>query len=190
MNIITAVDKNWAIGRDNELLVKLKEDMRFFKNMTYGKCVIMGRKTFESMGSKPLPGRFNIILSSTPMEEQKDMKVFSDIQSILDYVDIFFKSIDVFVIGGESIYRQFLPFCNLCYITKIDERFEADTFFPEDMDNYINDWRLTFSSSEHIQEFTPEEYMKLKILPKPVSLRIKEPKTGIAFKFCTYQRIQ
>lgn len=145
MNIIAAVDRNWAIGKDNNLLVRIPEDMEFFKSTTYGKVVIMGRKTLESLpGGKPLEGRKNLVLSDTYINEDNypNLKVFREIETLKRHVDMFYKSSDVFVIGGESIYKQFIDDCDVAYITYIDKSFDnPDTYFPYNLD-MCSDWKL------------------------------------------------
>ena len=148
MNLIVAVDKNWAIGANNDLLISIPEDMAFFKEKTMGKIVIMGKNTLESFpGSKPLKNRTNIVLAL-----ETDYKV--DGATVVYTLDDFIKeaekypSEDVFVIGGGSIYRQMLPYCDTCYITYIDHEFEADTFIPnlDEMEEwYIADESDTYN---------------------------------------------
>lgn len=131
MKAIVAVDLNWGIGYKGSLLVKIPEDMRFFKEMTLGKAVIMGRETYESLpGREPLWGRKNIVLSRK--EGFKDCRI-TICRSIEDIHDITkeYKSDDVFVIGGESVYKQLLPFCTEAYITKIEHVYDADKFFAD-----------------------------------------------------------
>jgi dihydrofolate reductase len=129
MKIIVAVDLNWGIGYRGELLQRIPEDMKFFKQMTLGKVVIMGRETFESLpGQEPLKDRINIVLSKN--------EAFNNEKVILcRSLDELFREIrkynfdDVFVIGGESIYSQLLPFCTEAYVTKIENRYKADKYF-------------------------------------------------------------
>lgn len=131
MNCIVAVDNNWGIGRKNQLLVSIPADMRFFRTETTGKTVIMGRTTLESFpGGKPLKNRFNIVVTRDPNYKVPDAAV---VHSVEEAAELAAKhpSEDVYVIGGASIYRQFLPFCDTAYVTKIDYRYDADTFFPD-----------------------------------------------------------
>lgn len=147
MNCIVAVDKNWAIGYQNKLLVRIPEDMRFFRDKTNGKAVIMGRNTLESFPSgRPLKNRTNIVITSDRDYKVPDVTVVNSIEEALEEAGKF-KSEDVFVIGGASIYKQMLPFCDVAYVTKIDYEYQADTYFPN-LDN-MKDWVLACESDEH-----------------------------------------
>lgn len=129
MKAIVAVDSNWGIGCNNELLQMIPEDMKFFKEKTLNKVVIMGRATFESLpGKKPLKDRVNIVLSKNEKFFNKDIIIARSIEEILD-LTANYKSEDVFVIGGESVYRQFLPYCSEAYVTKINNVYLADKYF-------------------------------------------------------------
>ncbi|WP_456068012.1 dihydrofolate reductase [Eshraghiella crossota] len=130
MNLIAAVDKNWAIGYKNELLVRIPEDQKWFRETTTGKAVIMGRKTLESFPNKrPLKNRTNIVIT-------KDMNYKVDgaivVHSIEEAVEAAkdFADEDIYVIGGASIYKQMLPLCDVAHITKIDYAYDADSYFP------------------------------------------------------------
>ena len=140
MNLIVAVDKNWAIGYKGDLLAKIPEDQKFFKKMTTGKVIIMGRKTLEAMpGGRPLPNRLNIVITNQKDYKVEDAVVVFSIEEALEAASSY-KDEDVFVIGGETIYRQMLDLCTVAYITKIDNEYEADTFFP--CLDKLEDWRL------------------------------------------------
>ncbi len=146
MNLIVAVDSNWAIGYQNKLLVSIPADMRFFRDETMGKAVIMGRKTLETFqGGQPLKNRTNIVITRDPDYKVKDAIVVSGVEAALEAVKGF-KSQDVYVIGGESIYRQMLPFCDVAHVTKIDFAYQADTYFPN-LDQ-MEDWRLAQETEE------------------------------------------
>ena len=109
MNIIVAVDKNWAIGKDNKLLVSIPSDMKFFRETTTGKVVVMGRKTLESFpGGQPLKKRTNIVLTSDRNYKVKDAIVVHTVEELLQTLKAY-KQEDIYVIGGESVYRQLLP---------------------------------------------------------------------------------
>ncbi len=129
MNIIVAVDKNWGIGKDGDLLVSLKPDMAFFRRMTEGKTVILGRKTLESFpGGNPLKGRTHIVFSRTLAADTAGIHVIKNLETLKKLnMDLS----DSFVIGGEAVYRLMLPYCETAYITKIDRAFDADTYFPD-----------------------------------------------------------
>ncbi len=146
MNLIVAVDKNWAIGLKNKLLVSIPEDMKFFRTETAGKVVVMGRKTLESFpGGIPLKNRINIVLTGNRDYEAKGALVLHTVEDILQELKKY-PSQEVYIIGGESIYRQFLPYCDTAHVTKIDYAYEADTYFPN-LDK-LPEWKVTASSGE------------------------------------------
>ncbi|MDE6107518.1 MAG: dihydrofolate reductase [Oscillospiraceae bacterium] len=126
MNLIVAVDQNWAIGKDGDQLCYLKEDLKRFQELTQGHTVILGRKTLATFpGGRPLKGRDNLVLSRDPGFAVEGGTVFHDIDSLLAAAPG-----DSFVIGGESVYKALLPYCDTAYVTKIDHAFPADTVFP------------------------------------------------------------
>lgn len=146
MNLIVAVDKNWAIGQDNKLLVSIPADMRFFRDETIGKVVVMGRKTLESFPSgQPLKRRTNIVVTRDKNFKLNDAIVVNSIEQALEAVKDY-KSEDVYVIGGASIYEQMLPYCNTAHVTKIDYDYHADTYFPN-LDQ-MEEWRIVGESDE------------------------------------------
>ena len=127
MNLIVAVDKNWAIGKDGDQLVYLSEDLKRFKALTTGHPVILGRKTLATFpGGRPLKGRRNLILSRSADFAPEGAEVFSDVETLRAAAPE-----DAFVIGGASVYRQLLPWCDTAYVTKIDRAFPADCHFPD-----------------------------------------------------------
>lgn len=144
MKAIVAVDLNWGIGYKGNLLQRIPEDMKFFQQMTLGKVLIMGRETFESLpGKEPLKDRINIVLSKN--EEFNNEKVI--ICRTLTELFMELKKYDldnVFVIGGESIYTQLLPYCTEAYVTRIENTYEADKYFVNF--DKIDDWELVSSS--------------------------------------------
>ncbi len=145
MKIIVAVDKNWGIGRKNALLVHIPNDMKFFRSETLGKVIIMGRKTLESFPQgQPLAGRTNIVLTKDMNYKVKDAIVVHSVEEAIEKAKEI--SDDIYCIGGDSVYRQFLPYCDLAYITKIDHAYEADSYFP----NLDEDpqWEMTAESEE------------------------------------------
>lgn len=146
MNIIVAVDKNWGIGYKNSLLVSIPEDMKFFRNETTGKVVIMGRRTLESFpGGLPLKNRTNIVLTKNRNYRVKGAVVLHSVEEILEEVKSY-PAEDVYVIGGDSVYRQFLPYCNVAHVTRIDHAYEADAWFPDI--SSMPQWVLTGESEE------------------------------------------
>jgi dihydrofolate reductase len=146
MKLIAAVDKNWAIGYKDKLLVSIPADMKFFQTTTTGHTVIMGRKTLESFpGKKPLKNRRNIVLS-----RQKDLAIpgaltASGVDEVLDMIAGTDPD-EVFCIGGAEIYRLFLPYCDKALITRIDHIYDADAFLP-DLDR-DNKWKKVSESEE------------------------------------------
>jgi dihydrofolate reductase len=127
ISIIAALARNRAIGRDNAMPWRLPEDLKRFKRLTTGHTVIMGRKTFESIGS-PLPGRSNVVITRSRDWSPSGCAVVSSLEAALSAVD---KAQDAFVIGGAQIYALAMPFAGRLYLTEIDRDFEGDAFFPE-----------------------------------------------------------
>lgn len=146
MNLIAAVDKNWSIGLNNKLLVSIPEDMKFFRQTTTGKVVVMGRKTLESFpNGQPLKNRTNIVLTTDRTYRVKDAVMVYSIEELRKELEKY-PSEDIYVIGGESIYRQLLDYCDVAHITKIDYAYEADAWFPNlDEDGR---WEITADSEE------------------------------------------
>ena len=146
MNLIVAVDKNWAIGNDNKLLVSIPQDMKFFRETTMGKVVVMGRKTLESFpGGQPLKKRTNIVLTRDKNYQVKDAIVVNTVDELLQELKKYDEE-EIYVIGGESIYRQMLPYCKVAHVTKINHAYEADTYFPN-LDEK-DEWVVTGVSDE------------------------------------------
>ena len=131
MKMIAAVDRNWSIGKDGNLLVRIPEDQKFFKRMTLGKTVVMGRKTLDSLpGGRALKDRANIVLTRNPDFARENVTVVHSVGEALSLLsDI--PADDVMIIGGETVYRAFLPFCDGAWITMIDAAFEADSRIPD-----------------------------------------------------------
>ena len=126
MNLIVAVDQNWAIGKGGDQLIYIPEDLKRFKTLTTGHPVILGRKTLATFpGGRPLKGRDNLILSATPGYQVEGAKIYPNLESLLAE-----SPEDAFVIGGESVYRALLSYCDTAYVTKIDAEFPADRYFP------------------------------------------------------------
>ena len=155
MNLIVNVDSNWAIGYRGKLLVSIPEDMKFFRSETTGKVVVLGRKTLDTFpGGQPLKNRTNIILTRNPNYQVKGAIICHSVEEVLEELKKY-NDEDIFVIGGESIYRQLLPYCKTAYITKIDHAYQADTFFP-DLDQDPQ-WQMTKISDE--QTYFDLEYV-------------------------------
>ncbi len=148
MNCIVAVDENWAIGNKNELLVRIPADQKFFRMETTGKVVVLGRKTMDTFPQKkPLPNRTNIILSTQKDYQVKDAIVVHSIEELMEELKNY-NSEDVYIIGGDSIYKQMLPYCDTAHVTKIDRAYEADRYFPN-LDN-MDEWEITADSEEQV----------------------------------------
>ena len=151
-SIIAAVGRNLELGKNNDLIWKIPEDLKFFRNITNGHTVVMGRNTFDSL-PRMLPNRKHIVLSSRD-DFPSDVEVYKDIKDIL----IKYKDSDeeIFVIGGGSIYKQFLNETDKLFLTLIDGEFEADTFFP----NFYNDFEEINRESHIEQGYTFIDYKR------------------------------
>ncbi|MCH5341441.1 MAG: dihydrofolate reductase [Acetatifactor sp.] len=146
MNIIVAADSNWAIGNKDKLLISIPNDHKHFREETTGKVVVLGRKTLQTFPQGlPLKNRTNIILSRNPDYTVKDATVVHSLEELLEELKKY-NTEDVYVIGGESVYRLLLPYCDTAHVTKIDHAYQADTYFPDlDQDP---DWEITADSDE------------------------------------------
>lgn len=130
MHCIVAADQHWAIGRNNELLVRIPEDMKNFRRLTEKNVIVMGRKTLESFpGKKPLPNRVNIVLTRQKDYHVSDAVVVHDMEELREELKKYHTD-RVYVIGGESIYREMLPYCADAYVTRLEYSYEADTWMP------------------------------------------------------------
>ncbi|MDE7177877.1 MAG: dihydrofolate reductase [Lachnospiraceae bacterium] len=158
MNAIVAVDNNWAIGCKNNLLVRIPADHKNFRQETTGKVVVLGRKTLETFPQgMPLPNRTNIILSTNPDYKVKDAVVVHS-RAELDEELKKYPTEDVYIIGGESVYRMMLPDCDVVHVTKIDHDYEADAYFPDlDQDEA---WEITTESEEQTYFDLPYYFVK------------------------------
>lgn len=146
MNLIVAVDNNWAIGNKNQLLVRIPNDHKHFREETTGKVVVLGRKTLETFPQgQPLKNRTNIILSKDAKYQVKDAIVVHSVEELLEELKKYDDE-DIYIIGGDSVYRQLLPYCSVAHVTKIDHEYEADAYFPNlDRDA---DWEIVADSDE------------------------------------------
>ncbi|NFG23995.1 dihydrofolate reductase [Clostridium botulinum] len=154
LSIIVAIAKNNVIGNDNKLIWHISEDLKRFKEITSGKTIVMGRKTFESLPGV-LPNRKHIILT-----RDKNFKVNSEcVEIIYDFDELVSKyknsDTEVFIIGGGEIYKQLLPHTNKLYLTKINKDFDGDTYFPQI--NY-DDFKVDYKSDIIIDEKSKLEY--------------------------------
>ncbi len=158
MNLIAAVDENWAIGNSGDLLIRIPADHKNFRQETTGKVVVLGRKTLETFPQgMPLQNRTNIILSTNPDYRVKDAVVVHSKEE-LDAELKKYPTEDVYIIGGESVYRMMLPACDVVHVTKIDHDYEADAYFP----NLDNDdaWEITAESEEQTYFDLPYYFVK------------------------------
>ena len=137
ISIIAAVSDDWGIGKDNELLWRISEDLKRFKRLTIGKTVIMGKKTWESLPIRPLPERRNIVLTDVPHEQIDGALTVYSIEEALSKCSA---EEEAFIIGGGSVYRQFMPLADRLYITHVGKSAPADIFFPP-IDATI--WKIT-----------------------------------------------
>lgn len=166
MKAILSADRNWGIGYQNRLLVSIPSDMKFFRQTTTGKVVVMGRKTLESFpNGLPLKNRTNVVLTKNLDYSVKDAVIVHNEDELFEELKKY-NTDDVYVIGGESIYRMLLPYCDTVYVTKIDQAFQADTFFPN-LDE-MDEWVMTEESEEQTcfdLEFAFTKYERRKDTP-------------------------
>ncbi|MBQ8262156.1 MAG: dihydrofolate reductase [Lachnospiraceae bacterium] len=158
MNLIVAVDENWAIGNGNNLLVRIPKDHKMFREETTGKVVVLGRKTLETFPQgQPLKNRTNIILTKDPSYTVKDAVMAHSIPELLEILKDYNRE-DVYIIGGESVYRQMLPYCDVAHVTKIDHAYDADAYFPNlDEDE---EWEVTDYGEEETYFDLEYRFMK------------------------------
>ena len=158
MNLIAAVDKNWAIGLNNQLLVHIPEDQKFFRETTTGCVVVMGRKTLESFPKKqPLKNRINIVLTRNENYSAEGAVIVHNMEELHEELKKY-QTEKVFVIGGEKIYEQLVDECDTAYITKIEYQYDADAHFPN-LDEK-KEWMITEESEE--QNYFDLDYTFLK----------------------------
>ncbi|MFD1206135.1 MULTISPECIES: dihydrofolate reductase [Sporosarcina] len=145
LSLLVAHDLNRVIGYENQMPWHIPEELKYFKKMTMGKAVVMGRKTFESIG-RPLPGRLNIVLTRNEDYKADGIEVFSDVNEAIargmEYSD------EVVVIGGTEIFNLVMDMADRMYITVIRHEYEGDTFFPP----YEEDWKIVSKSEDHFTE--------------------------------------
>jgi len=145
ISIAVAVGENYAIGKNNQLLWHMPADLKFFKQTTSGHAVIMGRKTFDSVG-KALPNRRNIVITRNQSLKIDGAEIANSLNEALELCKQEEKA--VFIIGGAEIYKQALPIANMLYLTTVHHNFDADTFFPA-FD--LNEWTV-FSTEKHLPD--------------------------------------
>ena len=160
ISLIVAVSRNGAIGLNNQLPWYLPEDLKYFKSVTMGKPLIMGRKTFDSIG-RPLPGRANIVLTRDPQWTSDGVEVVQSVEQALVAGEIACETADVdeiMVIGGEQIYRMTIDLADRIYLTQVDADVEGDAFFP-DID--LNNWSQTSVKLPEIIDNHPYQFLVL-----------------------------
>lgn len=158
MNIIVAVDSNWAIGKNNQLLVSIPADMKMFRQETTGKVVVMGRKTLESFpNGLPLKNRTNIVLTGNKNYKVNGATVVHNVDELLEEVKKY-PSDQVYCIGGDSVYKLLLPYCDTAHVTRINFAYEADRYFPN-LDE-MPEWKITATSDEQTYFDLEYEFVK------------------------------
>ncbi len=163
MNLIAAVDRNWAIGKNNQLLVRIPMDQKFFRETTTGKVVVMGRKTLESFpNGLPLKNRTNIVLTRNKNYKVPDAIIVHSMDELHEELAKY-NSEDIYIIGGEQIYKALVDECDVAHITKIDYAYDADAYFPN-LDEKP-EWKIVADSEEQTYfdlEFYFYKYEKIK----------------------------
>ena len=158
MNIIVAVDSNWAIGKNNQLLVSIPADMKMFRQETTGKVVVMGRKTLESFpNGLPLKNRTNIVLTGNKNYKVNGATVVHTVDELLEEVKKY-PSDQVYCIGGDSVYKLLLPYCDTAHVTRLNFAYEADRYFPN-LDE-MPEWKITATSDEQTYFDLEYEFVK------------------------------
>ena len=154
ISIIVAIAQNHAIGKDNLLLWHIPADLKRFKKLTTGHTTVMGKRTFESLPIRPLPNRRSVVITDIPGEEIDGCTMAYSIADAISKMD---EDKENFIIGGGSVYRQFLPLADQLYLTIVTKDFEADTFLEID----LQDWK-TIEREDHLEEELPYYYINLK----------------------------
>ncbi len=152
ISFLVAMDQNRVIGKDNALPWHLPDDLKFFKRVTMGHPIVMGRKTYESIG-KPLPGRENIIITRNTEYQADGCTILHSVEELQKYLDK--KEEEVFIIGGAQLFNDTFPIADRLYITEIHHEFEGDTFFPEFPES---EWTLTSKEKGIKDEKNPYDY--------------------------------
>jgi dihydrofolate reductase len=127
ISIIVAVSDDWGIGLNNDLLWNLPEDLKRFRRLTIGNTIVMGKRTWESLPKRPLPGRINIVITDNQKETFEGAVTAYSIEDAIEKCN---NNGEVFIIGGGSIYRQFMPYADRLYITHVHRKTNADVYFP------------------------------------------------------------
>lgn len=159
LSIIVAAANYNVIGKNNKLIWHLPADLKHFKDITMGKSIIMGRKTYESIG-KPLPGRKNIVLTNDPSYKAEGCVAINSFEQLSTAID---SNEEAFIIGGENIYRQFIGVANKIYLTRVYDNFEGDTFFP-DIDEEI--WQTVEKTDYKADEKNKHDFAFITLVRK------------------------
>lgn len=158
MNLIVAVDNNWAIGNKDRLLISIPNDQKFFREETTGKVVVLGRKTLQTFPQGlPLKNRTNIVLSRDRTYLVKGARIVHSVEELMEELKQY-KSEEIYVVGGESVYRQLLPYCDTAHVTKIDHAYQADRYFV-DLDK-DPEWEITADSDELTYFDIPYQFLR------------------------------
>lgn len=170
MKMIVAVDREWGIGNKGDLLARVREDLFFFRDKTKGKTVVLGSNTLATFpGGRVLKNRTNIVLHPSHDYAPEGAIVAHSLDELFEILKEF-DTDEVFIIGGASVYRQMLPYCDTAYVTKFNKSYEKDVYIPN-LDE-LDEWELTDVSESH--ESNPET----------------DTEAGLSFNFCTYKRIK
>lgn len=164
MNMIVAIDKNRGIGKDNKLLAHIKEDLKYFKEKTLNKVIVMGYNTYMSLPKKPLPNRTNIVLTKKEINLEGAI-VINSLDKLMEKVkELEKEGNEVFICGGAQIYKEMLPYVDKLYVTHIMHEFDADTFFPE----YEDSFKLSvlYGKSENLNHQYPHVFCQYKRITK------------------------
>lgn len=153
ISLLVAMDRNQTIGAQNDLPWRLPNDLKFFKDKSTGNTIIMGRKTYESMG-RPLPNRKNVVITRQYSDFPDEVDVINSIEVVINW-NKENPGQELFVIGGGNIFKQILPYADRMYITWIDETFEGDTYFPEFKEE---EWNLTSKDKGEKNNKNPYNY--------------------------------
>jgi dihydrofolate reductase len=171
ITLIGAIGLNRELGKDNQLLWKLPNDLKFFKQQTEGNVVVMGRNTLKSLNDKPLPNRINVVLTKDKTFNSTSLPIHyidNTLEDALDTINLLSHK-EIFIIGGQSIYEQFLPYADKILLTIVDNKFpEADTFFPEISDEWILEHSTrNLADEKHAYDYYFCTYRKKKdLIPK------------------------
>ena len=159
ISIIVAIAENYAIGKDNQLLWHISEDLKRFKKLTSGHKVIMGRNTYLSLPFQPLPKRTNIVITDNPDEVFEGCEMVFSIEEAAQKCG---PDEECFIIGGASVYKQFMPLADKLYITRVHKAFEADTFFPviEEKDWFLKKKSKLQQMDDGSFDYTFENYIR------------------------------